>query len=369
MDTRLRIIDACANRAREALRTMEDVARFRLGDRGLCQQLKQLRHELGSALATIPGGETLLAANRDTPGDVGVANKTQTEGRRSGLREVAIASGKRAGEALRTLEETAKTLDTVPRLWAALEPLRYRLYELEKQLILAMGTGRAPQWRLCIVLTESLCRRPWFEVARESLLAGADCLQLREPTDPDGGLLDKAIRLRMLIDQTAPTGPGRSRASLIINNRPDIALLARADGVHLGTGDLPIAAVRQFAGDRLLIGASTHNLDEAQSAIAAGADYCGVGAMFAGTTKDRPPSGPEYLCEFIERFPDIPHLAIGGIAPTNAAALAEAGAAGLAVSSAVCGASDPGRICRELLEALAVRPTPRSPEGHSKRSV
>ncbi len=379
MDTRLRIIDACANRAREALRTMEDVARFRLGDRGLCEGLKRLRHDLAAVLGAIPGGESILTANRDTPGDVGVSAKTDTEGRRAGLRGVAIAAGKRAGEALRTLEETAKALDGAPDLWRGLEPLRYRLYELEKRLVLAMGTGRARQWRLCVLITESLCRRPWLEVARESLMAGADALQLREPTDADGLVLHKAVALRVLIDELgAPDRP-----ALIVNNRPDVALLARADGVHLGTGDLPIDAVRRFAGDRLLIGASTHNLDEAESAMSAGADYCGVGAMFAGTTKDRAPSGLGYLREFRDRFPDVPHLTIGGITPVNAPALANAGAAGLAVSSVVCADQDPGRVCRELLAALGggppTLPAPApassrshsapSPEGHSSRSV
>lgn len=360
MDTRLRIIDACANRLREALRTMEDVARFRLGDGALCEGLKRLRHDVARALGAIPGGETLLAANRDTPGDVGVANKTDAEGRRAGLRAVAIAAGKRAGEALRTLEETAKTLDEAPGLWAALEPLRYRLYELEKRLVLAMGAGeagraggRARQWRLCVLITESLCRRPWVEVARESLLAGAEALQLREPAEADGVLLDKAVRLRGLIDELSR--PGGPVPALIINNRPDIALLARADGVHLGTGDLPIGAVRRMAGDRLLIGASTHTLDEAEAAVGAGADYCGVGAMFPGPTKDRAPSGPEYLRRFVARFPAVPHLAIGGITPGNAGTLVGAGAAGLAVSSAVCADPDPGRVCRELLGSFGER--------------
>lgn len=360
MDTRLRIIDASANRLREALRTMEDVARFRVGDGALCEGFKRLRHDLAGALDAIPGGETALAANRDTPGDVGVGNKTIAEGRRRCLRAVAIAAGKRAGEALRTLEETAKTLDEAPGLWAAIEPLRYRLYELEKRLVLAMGAGgvgkeggRARQWRLCVLITESLCRRPWVEVARESLLAGADALQLREPADDDGALLGKAVRLRALIDELAQ--PGGPAPALIINNRPDVALLARADGVHLGTGDLPIDAVRRMVGDRLLIGASTHTLAEAEAAVGAGADYCGVGAMFAGPTKDRAPSGPEFLRSFVARFPAVPHLAIGGVTPRNAGTLVGAGAAGLAVSSAVCADPDPGRVCRELLRSFGER--------------
>src|SRR5262249_13125052 len=76
MDSRLRILDASANRAREALRTMEDVARFRLGERELCRRIKALRHDLREALDAIPGGAMLLAAHRDTPGDVGTGVKS-----------------------------------------------------------------------------------------------------------------------------------------------------------------------------------------------------------------------------------------------------------------------------------------------------
>jgi thiamine-phosphate pyrophosphorylase len=72
---------------------------------------------------------------------------------------------------------------------------------------------------------------------------------------------------------------------VIVNDRVDIALAARADGVHLGTGDLPIAEARLVAGHRLLIGSSAHDLEEAGAAIRAGCDLCGLGTMYASTTK------------------------------------------------------------------------------------
>jgi thiamine-phosphate pyrophosphorylase len=357
MDSRLRILDACSNRAREALRTMEDVARFHLGERGLCQEIKSLRHGLRDALESIPGGALRLIASRDTPGDVGTSVKGTAEGERIGLRDVAIAAGKRAGEALRTLEETAKTIEDAPGLWTVVEPLRYRLYEVEKRLVLAMGTGRARQYRLCVLITESLCRRPWLDVAAAAMAGGADCLQLREPHEADGVVLNKALQLQRLVDQYRAHGTA-ARVDLVVNNRVDIALMAGADGVHLGTGDLPIAAARELCGDRLLIGASTHTLEEARAAIEAGADMCGVGAMFAGTTKQRETSGAEYLRAYLAEFGHVPHLAIGGITPANAPSLVEAGARGLAVSSVVCGDDDPERVCRELLAALPPRPPP-----------
>jgi len=353
MDTRYRILDAAANRAREALRTMEDVARFRIGERELHAAIKSLRHDLRSALDAVPGGQSQLAANRDTPGDVGTAVKAELEGARMGLREVAIAAGKRAGEGMRTLEETAKSLDA-PGLWSRLESIRYRLYELEKRLVLALGIGRAPQWRLCVLLTESICRRPWLEVAAAAIRGGADCLQLREPGELDGRVLAKARALRRLIDETRPIRAGSSvRPALIINNRVDVALAAGADGVHLGTDDLPISAARQLCGDRLLIGASTHNLAEARAAIEAGADYCGVGSMFGSTTKAREISGPGYMREYLAEFGHVPHLAIGGITPQEAGLLRTTGCRGLAVCGFVCATDDSERATTDLLEALA----------------
>lgn len=348
MDARLRIVDACLNRAREALRTMEDVARFRLGERELSAGIKAARHDLAAAAGRVPGGATLLASHRDTVGDVGVETKTASEGRRGDLRDVAIAAGKRAGEALRSLEEVAKTLDAAPGLWGEFERLRYRVYDLERRLVLAMGSGRVVQWRLCVLLTESLCRRPWREVAAAVLAGGADCVQIREPDETDGALLKRAMETRRMIDATAAPRP-----ALIVNNRVDVALLCGADGVHLGAGDLPIDAARRLCGDRLLIGASTHDLAEARAAVDSGADYCGVGAMFNTTTKPRAASGVAYLRDYIGAFGHVPHLAIGGITPQNVAQLRSAGVRGVAVSSAVCGAEDPAEVCRQLVAAVS----------------
>ena len=141
-----------------------------------------------------------------------------------------------------------------------------------------------------------------------------------------------------------------------MNDRPDVATLAGADGVHLGQGDLPAAAVRQIVGERMLIGVSTSSVAEAEAAKRAGADYVAVGPMFATTTKHKPVlAGPGYLREFLALGAgDLPHLAIGGVSPTNVRELIAAGARGVAVSGCVCGAADPGAVARELVQAMAV---------------
>ncbi|MCA9284870.1 MAG: thiamine phosphate synthase [Phycisphaerales bacterium] len=333
----LRIIDANLNRAREAARVMEEAARFALDDRGLAADLKSLRHEIAAAAQSLPES----SAARDVVGDVGVEVTTETERVREDLGAVAVAAGKRLGEALRCLEEYGKLVH--PDFGAGMKAMRYRAYEVERRLLLRLH-GRGRQWTVCVLLTASICRHPWETVAEAAFEGGADCVQLREKSLSDRDLLRRA---RWLVE-TAPDG-----AQVIVNDRPDIALLAGADGVHLGQGDLPVAAVRRLAGGRLLIGASTHDRAEADAAVAAGADYCGVGAMFATALKpERAPAGVPLLREFLERHPRMPHLAIGGIGPDNVREVAAAGGKGVAVSAAVCGADDPAAVVRALRAVL-----------------
>ncbi len=185
MPAEARILDANANRAREALRVMEDVARFALDDPRLTAELKSLRHDLRAALATLPEG--WLEANRDTAGDVGTTISGSGETERTGLADVATAAGKRLGEALRVIEETAKTVS--PPMAQQVEAIRYRVYAVESRLLGRLGTGLGRQWRVCVVLTESLCSRPWEDVVRAAIDTGLRRLDLAASTqlslDPD----------------------------------------------------------------------------------------------------------------------------------------------------------------------------------------
>lgn len=341
----MRMLDANVNRAREGLRVMEDAARFGLDDAALCGELKAIRHDLRAALDAAGVVYSDLMAARDTPGDVGTTIATEAEGRREGMRGIAAAAGSRSGEALRVIEECLKARGARAEAARAVEAIRYRAYETARRLDLALGGGRAPQWALCVLITESLCRRGWEHVAHAAIAGGADCLQLREKALDGRELLRRARRLAEI------ARAGARRVHVIINDRPDIARMAGADGTHLGQHDVPAAEARRVVGAGLLIGVSTSNLDEARTAVRDGADYCGVGPMFATTTKDKPRlAGPEYLRAYLSDpiASRIPHLPIGGISAANAGVLRAAGARGLAVSSAVCGADDPETVCRRL---------------------
>lgn len=355
-----RIIDAGINRAREGLRVLEDLARFALDDPDLIARAKNLRHDLARAVSALPVQTRDLLAARDTPGDVGTSISTKSERVRTDEDAVAAAAAARATEALRSLEEASKMLGTDGR---AFERIRYQTYELER-LVRLRFARRAKQWRLCVLLTADMCVRPWQEVARAALDAGADCLQLREKDLDDGALLARAEELVRLVD---------GRAAVIVNDRPDIALLSGATGVHLGQTDLPVPAVRSLTRERLCIGVSCTNLAQAKQAVADGADYLGLGPMFATRTKDKPRiAGPAFLrtCVDDDTISGLPHLAIGGIGPENMEQLAQAGCRGVAVCASVCGAGDPERICQAILAYLPEKePETPAPEAKSDENT
>ena len=335
-----RILDANANRAREAMRVLEDGARFLVDDEAGSLAFKSLRHDLVAALKELPPG--LLEAHRATESDIGRTLTLASEAQRADPRAVIEAAGARMGEALRSIEEWAKTID--PAVAGRIEVVRYRGYEAAGLLLQRLPSS-APQWRLCVLVSQASCLLSPLEVIKATLAGGADCLQIREKAMTDQGLL---AWVREIVAIARPLG-----AAVIVNDRADIALAAGADGVHLGTGDLPIAEVRRVAGRRLLIGSSAHDMEEAAAAIGAGSDLCGLGTMYASPTKPEcVPSGPSFLSAFIAQHPEIPHLAIGGIDAPRAAELAALGCRGVAVSSAVCSAKDPETATRSIHQSI-----------------
>ncbi len=341
MRTQARIIDANLNRAAEGLRVIEDIARFALDDAALSARCKAARHGLTESARSLPAGLGLAA--RDTPGDVGTGVRTRSEYRREGLASVAGAASGRTAQALRVIEEMAKSLGVDATRF---ETLRYETYELAR-LVSAGLAETAPRWRLCVLLTDSLCLGPWDRVAESAVEGGAEALQLREKDLPDRELLRRARRL-VEITRAAPR-----RVWAVINDRPDIALLSGADAVHVGQHDLSPADVRAVAGHRVIVGVSTDSIETAHRAVEAGASYVGLGPMFPSTTKPKDKTaGEPYLRGFLSDpgLASIPHLCIGGITPGNAPGLIRAGARGLAVCSAVCAAADPAGVCRSLLD-------------------
>lgn len=349
MRSEARIIDANANRAAEGLRTLEDIARFALNNERLSEDCKEARHDLAGAVRTLPIPAGLRVTVRDTPNDVGTGISTPSERDRPGLASIVAAASGRTTEAIRTLEEMAKAIGGEA---GACEKIRYRVYELDRRIATGLVPA-SPQWRLCVLITASLCRNnDWAATAQAAIAGGADCLQLREKSLTDRELLTRARRLVEIAG---------ARASVVINDRPDIALLARANAVHVGQGDLSPADVRAVSGAGMPVGVSTSTIEQAVHARAAGASSVGLGPMFPTTTAHKPEiAGLAYLRAFLAdvRVRALPHLCIGGITPDNAPELSASGARGLAVSSAVCGAADPEAACRAILRAVTASPSP-----------
>jgi thiamine-phosphate pyrophosphorylase len=141
-----------------------------------------------------------------------------------------------------------------------------------------------------------------------------------------------------------------------VNDRLDVALAVGADAVHLGQDDLPLAEARRLAGSSLLIGVSTHDVDQASVAISGGADYIGLGPIFATLTKANPDPvvGLEVLRTVTAASP-IPVVAIGGITVESAPLVAAAGAAAAALIGAIEAAVDPVAAARSVVAAFATR--------------
>lgn len=344
----LRMLDANLNRAREGLRVVEDCARFVLDDRALSTQCKSIRHRLRAAVDELGLPDNALIGARDTTHDVGTSITADGEQHRpDGMRDLVAAACKRATEALRVIEESAKALG---RSGSAFESIRYTLYTIEQRVMLALRPP-CPQWTLCVLVTRSLCtHHDPIEVVKRAAAGGADCIQIREKGMTDAAFFEYAARMMDIAEELG--------LHVIINDRPDIAMLVEADGVHLGQDDLPIQAARALMGPRFWIGRSCSTLAHAHEAIAQGADICGLGPVFASTTKTKPDLAGlgligAYLNDVETRA--VPMLAISGIDERNIDYLAGIGCRGVAVSSAICSDRDPESIARAIVTALTRR--------------
>ena len=198
---------------------------------------------------------------------------------------------------------------------------------------------------LYVILDRSAARgRELDGVLEGAIAAGCRMVQLREKEWPSGRLLPLAERLR-----------GRCRAAgvtFIVNDRVDLAVAVEADGVHLGQDDLPPRVARPLLRPGMLLGVSTHSAEQARAAVAARADYVAVGSIFPTATKAGfELVGPGLLRELRPEI-RVPLIAIGGITAANVGEAIRAGADGVAVISAVCGAPDPEAASRRLLDAI-----------------
>jgi thiamine-phosphate pyrophosphorylase len=198
---------------------------------------------------------------------------------------------------------------------------------------------------LYVVITEAFCAgRSSLDVLASALDAGVRLVQLREKDWTDRALYERALQFRELT--------AAKNALLIIDDRVDVALASGADGVHVGQEDFPVEVARSL-GPELIIGCSTHSLDEALVAQAAGASYVNIGPIFSTQTKSNVMAalGPEIIDEVKPQL-TIPFTVMGGIKASNIDLVLERGARRAAVVTAVTAAEDVRAACAELREGI-----------------
>jgi thiamine-phosphate pyrophosphorylase len=198
-----------------------------------------------------------------------------------------------------------------------------------------------PRFDLVVITDTSLASRTHADIARAALEGGADAVQIRDKSAT-------AQNLGLAVAECQPLAR-KYGAALLVNDRVDVAFLCGADGAHVGQEDLPAAAARRLLPRPAILGVSVSTLEEAERAARDGADYLGVGPVFAtGTKKDAgAPLGLEAIAALVQAA-SLPVVAIGGIDYENVAAVLRTGVAGVAVVSAVSGAADMAAAARAL---------------------
>ena len=338
-----RIIDANFNRAREAVRVIEEFCRFALNSAPLTERAKQFRHELSACLGKLDAGR--LISSRDTLGDVGVGKTVDSQLERANLSDCFTAGCKRLTESLRTLAEMTQTIN--PSVAETIEKLRFAAYALEKDIVLFSDTAeRFKQVRLYVIISSDL-PADVLSLTHRCAAGGADCIQLRAKTIEDDRLFALALEFVKVCKDAGVLS--------IINDRADIAAAAGADGVHLGQNDLPVDQARSLQLTPLIIGKSTHSIEQLRAGCRELPTYVSLGPVFSTGTKPTAKAvGLDYVKQATEILAGtgIGHVAIGGINLDNVEQVLSAGAAAIAVCSAVTESADPTASCRALKEKI-----------------
>lgn len=197
-----------------------------------------------------------------------------------------------------------------------------------------------------LVTDRELARgRTTLEIAGAAIRGGVSCIQLREKMCSTREFIDESLAIRSLL--------ARHGIPLIINDRVDVALAVKADGIHLGQKDMPCRMARQIIPESMIVGISVESLDDAIAAQKDGADYLGVSPIYPTPTKTdtAQPLGLEGL-RSIRSEVDLPLVGIGGLNADNVEAVIHNGADGVAVVSAIVAADDPEAATRDLIEIV-----------------
>jgi len=339
-----RILDANINRASEALRVLEDWARFGKDNLSISERLKKIRHDINNSFANFSN----LIQHRESTDDIG--RNIENKSKRTSVKDILHANCKRLEESLRVLSEYGQLLG--PEVLRSggpevFENDRYEIYTIEKELIKNERLLRLQNAYLYLVTNSDSFSsdNKFLSVIEKAIEGGVDIIQLREKNKSENKILELAKEIKKLIKDT--------EVLFLINDRVDLALAACADGVHLGQDDLPVNEARKITPDGFIIGLSTHSTTQGQAALSTSADYFGVGPVFQTPTKpDYKPAGLEYVKWASENLNKNQWFAIGGIDKTNIDKVIAMGTKKIAVVRAIMNAEDPLNTTRELKALL-----------------
>jgi len=318
-----RVIDANINRVTEGLRVIEDIFRYCHDDPGIQQALKDLRHRVAS-----DSDQQRFIPYRDAASDIGFSSVGDLEYKREGLKDILRSNMKRAQEGLRVLEEMFKLDDAGAS--QKMKSLRYELYKIDKKILMY----NKPEIKKGLYLIMTDPPMGYEELARMAVSACIPVLQLRYKGFDASRFLSHALAVREITAGTSTV--------FIVNDRPDIAMLSGADGLHIGRNDIPPVQARRLLGDNVLIGLSTHNSEQVIDAQDQDVDYIGFGPVFFTASKEDPDmvTGVDALKK-ISAESRHPVVAIGGIDRGNIMSMKGTGCNNIAVISAVSNARDP----------------------------
>jgi thiamine-phosphate pyrophosphorylase len=342
-------IDANINRALEGVRVCEDILRFCLHRADSSARAKEIRHRIAEAARLFPRG--LLLHGRDVDADEQKLVDLGREGRRDDLDDLCSANLHRAMEAVRSLEEFGKLalpgMDGNP-----FQEIRFMLYALERDVVPVLRReavmARFSRALYAVLDPSYMSGTGYRDAAQAMIRGGASVIQLRMKGGNRKEVLETAKDLAALCRA--------GKVVFIVNDHADIAVLAGADGVHLGINDLQAEDARRLLPPEMIIGVSVYTPDGLALAAPQGADYIAVGPVFDTEYKTEKGSirlrgsGVELVAR-ARKLAGIPIVAIGGITAAGAGKVIAAGADAVAVTSALYENSLIEDNCRALAGA------------------
>lgn len=324
------------NRLREGIRVIEEAVRFSLNNEELSVKLKALRHRYGHMRMLVPDD---VISERDTEQDIGKDNEYDiTE--QTDIADIAGRSFGRTEEAARVIEEYGRLINN--EISRIAKEIRFELYELEKAVmpLLRKQNNIVDNMGLYLVMTNPVLG--YEETARIAVKHNVKIIQLRDKAMNDSELLQTAQRIRAITQGTDTL--------FIVNDRPDIAMLSGADGVHVGQNDISVNDCRQLKTD-MIVGKSTHNMQQLEAAMIEKPDYIGIGPLYPTQSKAVP--DPVLGLDEAERMlkaSTVPAVAIGGINAGNLSDVLSRGFANFGIVSYIVGDEDTESRIEEIMD-------------------